>query len=275
MPEKAIVVYLDDSSKMQQELSWLYKTWILYSLESEYDLVVYHNPSAKNKLKNFSNIIPVEMSPIRMSNNYKFLNSHYFCTNPYNEILKKYKYILKTDCDVFLTKNIKNFTPSSFMVGQGGYYIQSDSSKIEFIKNISKNLKLNYNHMPSIGSSFFGKTDEILPIVSLQSQITEYLLNNYFKNNNKTDELSGFNIGIASMIAGEVAINHVFNNQHVTLYCLDSKCWETSKIGNDVLHIHAWHTDQKWSKHQYFNGEYKDWNVEFTEAFDNAANYFY
>jgi hypothetical protein len=75
------------------------------------------------------------------------------------------------------------------------------------------------------------------------------------------------------MIAGEVAINHVFNNQHVTLYCLDSKCWETSKIGNDVLHIHAWHTDQKWSKHQYFNGEYKDWNVEFTEAFDNAANY--
>jgi hypothetical protein len=213
------------------------------------------------------------MSPIRMAEKYKFLNSHYFCKDPFNQPLKKYEYILKTDCDVFLTKNIKNFTPSCFMVGQGGYYNQRDIKKIEFIKNISKKLNLSYNHMPNLGASYFGKTNEVLSIVSLQADITEYLLTNYFKTSDLKDEESGFHIGISSMIAGEVAINHAFSNQHVNLYSLDNKCWQTSMIGKDVLHIHAWHSIEKWSKHSYFNGHYKDWKIDFDEAFDNSSNY--
>lgn len=273
MNKKAIAVYLDDSDKMEKELSWLYKTWLLYSLEKDFDLVVYYNPLAETRIKNFSGVIFEKMSPVRMADKYKFLNSHYFCKSPYNEILKKYDYILKTDCDVFLTKNMKNFTPSSFMVGQGGYYDQKDEKKISFIKKISKELKLSYNHMPNLGASYFGKTNEILPIVSLQADITEYLLNNYFKNSAGIDQDSGFHIGISSMIAGEVAINHCFNNQHVKLYVLDGKCWETSKIGSEVTHIHAWHTTQPWSKHSYFEGDYSNWKINIDDAFDNAANY--
>lgn len=273
MKQKAIAVYLDDSNKMEEELSWLYKTWILYSLEKEFDLIVYYNPTAENRIKNFPGVYFEKMSPIRMADKYKFLNSHYFCKSPYSDILKKYKYLLKTDCDVFLTKNMRNFYPSCFLVGQGGYYDQKDDKKISFIKKIAKELNLSYNHMPNIGASYFGETNQILYVVSLQSDITEHLLDNHFKTNDKIDPDSGFHVGISSMIGGEIAINHCFNNQHVNLYTLDSKCWKTSNIGSDVTHIHAWHTSQPWSKHAYFRGEYKDWIVTIDDAFDNAANY--
>ena len=148
---KAIVVYLDNSDKAEIELTWLYKTWVLYSLEDEFDLVVYYNPSAKERVKNFKNIKSIEMPYIRMAEEYKFLNSHYFCTKNWNESLKKYKFIFKTDCDVFLTENIKGYTPSKLLIGEGGYYShglnqKNIDEKINFIKNISSSLGYQYNH---------------------------------------------------------------------------------------------------------------------------------
>jgi hypothetical protein len=269
---KAIAVYLDDYDKIEQELTWLYKTWLLHSLEEEYDLVVYYNPTAEERIKNFPGVIPIKMPYTRMAEQYKFLNSHYFCLKEYNEPLQKYDFLLKTDCDVFLTHNLKNYTPSKFMVGEGGYYDQKDDIKISFIKKVSKELNLQHNNMPNVGASFFSKTQYVLNVVSLQSEITEFLLNKYFKENN-IDKESGFHSGVVSMIAGEIAINHCFNNQHVNLYSLDNKCWETSLIGSNVLHIHAWHSDIPWSKHAYFKQTYKDWAVSFDEAFLNAASY--
>lgn len=269
---KAITVYLDDVDKMEQELTWLYKTWILFSLEKEYDLVVYYHPDAKERIKNFPNIIAIEMPYVKMAKDYKFLNSHYFCLDEYNEPLLKYDFLFKTDCDVFFTKNMKNFKPSKFLIGQGGYYDQKDDNKINFIKKVSQELGLGYNNMTNIGASFFAKTHEVLAVVKMQAQITEYVLQKYFKTD-RIEKESQFRVGISSMIAGEVAINHMFNSQHINLYSLDSKCWKTSVIGSDTLHIHAWHTDIPWSKHRYFEGKYANWEVPFKEAFENGANY--
>lgn len=273
MIEKAIAVYLDNLDKIEEEFSWLYKTWLLYSLDKEFDLVVYYSPDAKDRLEKYTGIKPVEMGAVRYSNVYKFLKSHYFCLDEYNEPLKKYKYLFKTDCDVFLTKNLKNFTPSKLMIGQGGFYDQTDEKKINFIKKIAKELNLTYNNMSGVGASFFGETRAVLNLVKVQIYLTEYLLLNCFKNKNGIDEESGFHVGISSMIAGELAVNASFANQHINLYTLDSKCWESTKIGSDVIHIHAWHSYQTWSKHSYFNGEYKDKIVNFEDAFDNASNY--
>lgn len=273
MIEKAIAVYLDNSDKIEEEFSWLYKTWLLYSLDKEFDLVVYYSPDAKDRLEKYTGIKPVEMGAVRYSNVYKFLKSHYFCLPDYNEPLKKYKYLLKTDCDVFLTKNIKGFKPSKIMIGQGGFYDQSDEKKVNFIKNIAKELNLSYSNMTGIGASFFGKTELILNLVKTQIYLTEYLLLNCFKNKDGIDEDSGFHVGISSMIGGELAVNAMFANQHINLYSMDSKCWESTKIGTDVIHIHAWHSYQSWSKHSYFAGEYKDKIVNFEDAFDNASNY--
>jgi len=269
--EKAIAVYLDNSDQMEIEFSWLYKTWILYSLDMEYDLVVYYNPEAKNRLSNFPGIVSIPMPPIRMANNYKFLNSHYFCTKEWNEPLKKYTYLLKTDCDVFLTEHMKGYVPSKVLIGEGGYYNNLDHKKIETIKFLSQLWNLDYKFFTLVGASFFGRTDYILPTVERQALLTEDILNFYNFNNIKN--LNGLDIGIASMIGGEIAVNYNFSNQHISLYCLDSKCWSSTKIGSDTLHIHAWHSHLDWSKHKFFKDEYIDWKVEIKDAFLNSANY--
>jgi len=138
--KKAIVVYLDDNPKIDVEFSWLWKTWKLYSLEEEFDLVVYHPKEAKKRVSKYYGIYTIEMPNIRMSDNYKFLNSHYFCLPEWSKPLEKYKNIFKTDCDVFLTEHIKNYTPSKLLVGQGGYYQLEETQKIDYIKSLSKDI---------------------------------------------------------------------------------------------------------------------------------------
>ena len=95
MNRKAIAVYFDDSDKMDIEFSWLWKTWRLYSLENEYDLVVYYNPTASERLKKYDGIVKFPMPYIRMAEKYKFLNSHYFCTDEWSEPLKKIRIYFK------------------------------------------------------------------------------------------------------------------------------------------------------------------------------------
>jgi hypothetical protein len=272
MIKKAIAVFVDKNDKMIIEFSWLWKSWKYHNLNEEYDLVVYHHPEIEEDLKIFDNIICIKMNPIRMGIEYKFLNSHYFCLDEWSEPLKKYDYILKTDCDVFLTYNLKNYTPSKIHVGQGGYYDNSDENKINFIKKVSNGFNLKYQHMSNVGASFFGKTNIVLNLVKNQAFVTEHILKKFF-NKNDVDLESGFEKGISSMIAGEVIINGYLSHQHINLYTIDSKCWETTKIGSDILHIHAWHTNQKWSKHDYFDGKYKDWVVDEKDKYENAANY--
>jgi hypothetical protein len=91
--EKAIVVYLDNSEKMPEEFSWLWKTWRLNLLYTEYDIDVYHHPLASKYLDKYDDVVKIEMPSIRISDNYKFLNSHYFCLDEWSGHLKKYKWI--------------------------------------------------------------------------------------------------------------------------------------------------------------------------------------
>jgi len=272
MNKKAIAVFVDNSKKMLTEFSWLWKTWKHHKLNDEYDLIVYHHPNIEQDLQIFDGIYTVAMKPIRMGNEYKFLNSHYFCLDEWSEPLKKYEYLFKTDCDVFLTHNLKGYTPSKIHIGQGGFYNSEDEKKIEFIKKISSDFNLKYRHMSNIGASFFGKTNQVLGLVKNQIVVTEHILNNFFKEGDE-DKESGFHKGVSSMIAGEVVLNGLCIQQHVNLYTIDSKCWENTEIGSDVLHIHAWHSSQKWSKHAFFNGEYNDWVVNEEDKNKNAANY--
>ena len=112
MNKKAIVVYLDDTKRCLEEFSWLYKTWVLWEIYSEYDLVVYHNPSIKEGIPKHDKIILRGMEPLNKTEEfwekYPFVNSFsmFLKTEESDFIKSKYDFVLKTECDVFLTKYI-------------------------------------------------------------------------------------------------------------------------------------------------------------------------
>jgi hypothetical protein len=271
MNNKAIAVYVDDNKKMLIEFSWLWKTWKYNQLDKDFDLIVYHNPSLTNELDEFTDIIKIPMPVMRMGNKYKFLNSHYFCLDEWSEPLRKYEYLMKTDCDVFLTHNLKGYTPSKVLVGLGGYYDSTDELKVNVIKKLCKENGFDYQNLSNTGATFYGKTKTILSIVKNQAVLTENILIDYFKSD--YCPYSGFHRGISSMIAGEVVVNGLLSRQTAILYALDSKCWKTTEIGSDVLHIHAWHSYDEWSKHDFFEGKYNDWVVDYEDRYKSAAHY--
>jgi hypothetical protein len=266
--EKVIVVYLDNYDKIDSEFSWLYKTWLLHSLDEEFDLMVYYEPTAKHRLRKYPGIVQIPMPCIRMGDKYPFLKSCYMYDEGWCEPIRKYKYVFKTDCDVFLTSNLRGYTPGQILIGKGGYYNALDEKKVQHMKHLTEKVfNGHYRYCTNVGASYYGKTEWIVSTCQQVSMVTEILLrNNLF---------GPFDKGIASMLAGEIVINSTSSNQRFVLYALDYICWKTTSVtATDTLHIHAWHSKEPWSKHRFFEGVYSDWKIDsYEQALENAVNY--
>ena len=268
--EKAIALYVDKDPKFKQEFSWLYKTWVYHKLDKEYDLVVFHHP--ETDLSEFNGIvgIPFNFDGYRFADRYPFLKSHYFCLDETcRKHLRKYTYLLKTECDTFLTSKLKGFDPEHYVfVGVGDYCKQNTAKQIERVR---KEMGLKYMSedeilpMHNVGASFFAKTSTILLLVGNQAIITEGLLDGEFKDTEGSWEERWFK-GTASMYAGEISLNMNFIYQGVIQGMLDGRCWNTP-IPSHVLHIHAWHVSkgEGWSKRKFHEGLYKDRGVDHTQ----------
>jgi hypothetical protein len=269
MNEKAIVVYIDNSKRIFEEFSWLYKTWILWELYQEYDIVAYINPKATKELSEWvpehPNLLLRPLTPINEENEfwegYKFANSFFmFNDKSEEEFIKGYKYILKTDCDVFLTKYLKGLFPEKVMVGWGGYMEGNNKQEIlSNIKRIQKKLNAKDEGLNHVGASIFGKTEVLVKIIQEHFNVTKYILKTEW--NETEGKWPGWFKGVSSMYAIHICVNHFLNSRFINLYSLDSLCLN-NKIDSNTYHIHAWHTQDDFSKHKYFRGEYDNEKYE-------------
>jgi hypothetical protein len=278
MNTKAIVVYLDDTLRCIEEFSWLYKTWKMWDLDTEYDLVVYHNPSCSDKIPNEPCIISKPLEPLHKKDSfwsdYPFVNSFAMFNDKaeLNWVRERYTHILKTDCDVFLTQHFAGHTPQRILIGQGGYMPHEEEKAAIVFRNlerIRKKLKLNYSHLTHIGASLFGETKSVSHAIAEQFVITDSLLKTEWREN--VGSWPGWFKGVASMYAIDLVVNHIFSHQHVSLCTLDEKCWKITKLNKNTLHIHAWHSAEYFSKHAWFKGEYKPLVLDKIPT--NAAEY--
>lgn len=267
--DKAIVVYVDNSKNSDIEFSWVYKTWRLWSLDNEYDLVVYSHPDVLNKLKVFNGIKLIESPTIRLGDIYGYLNKFYIFNEGCDKEILKYQYILKCDSSSFLTENLKKWTPSKFTLGEGNWV--NDELKSDFIKWLASEIKLNKGNITSIGESFYGKTSDVIAVTKGIVSISEIILTKYL--NSEEFLKSGFNQYDVLSISTNIFINHAFSNQHINLYQLDSKSWTTTKIGTNVLQILPDSGDMSWSKKLFFEGAYNTSNISLRYSFINSANY--
>jgi hypothetical protein len=275
---KAIVVYVDDNARCLEEFSWLYKTWRLWQLDREFDLVAYCNPSALDKLPIEPGLILKPLNPLHRTDSqwaaYPFVNSFAMYNDTPEAImaLERYAHILRTDCDVFLTQHIRGHAPDKLMLGQGGY-IQQGSAGLATIQNLNRLREkwgLANSHIHHVGASIFGPSKYVISICRSHFKFTHDIMTTEWSSGPGSWQ-SGWYAGVSSMYAIDLAVNASLSQQHVIPYLLDEKCWETTSIRKNTLHIHAWHSLQYFSKHEWFKGNYE--KLELDRVPTSAAQY--
>jgi hypothetical protein len=185
----------------------------------------------------------------------------------------RYTHILRTDCDVFLTEHLAGHAPGRVMLGAGGY-IRPDKEAgrrtLENLDRLREKWGLNNNYITHVGASIFGPVSHVILTSLRHFELTRDILASEWKDGIGSWE-SGWYAGVSSMYAIDLAINDIFTRQHVICYALDEQCWEDTVISKSTLHIHAWHSLQYFSKHEWFKGNYE--KLELDRVPTTAAQY--
>jgi hypothetical protein len=261
----AIAVYVDDNQDIINEFDWLYKSFIYSGNYKTSDIVAFCNPLVINKLDKSilddNNVVIVSSEPVTKLDaiwfNYPFVNSVYYLTTKEAEILLNYEYTLSTDCDVFLTRNLVDFRPLSYTFGLGTY--MKDIIARDKIVEVIGRLNLKYSFIHNVGSSCIFYSQEVINFRKLQYDVCRYLKMNEF--NNYIGQWGSWFYGVITMYAGEIVANQL-GGASIRNNVLDAFSMGDGKIGNFFYHIHAWHTEQFFSKHKFKNNEYKDIDVD-------------
>ncbi len=257
MIDTAIVVYIDDKPHLIQELNWLYKSWVLSGSQKVSDLVVFHNP--KMCVISQPDVIYIPLQPLTEKDanwtNYPFINSVWHLTQPEANILRKYKYVLRTDNDCFLTPYFPNLHPRLATFGIGMYAQRPEV--VVRLATIADKWKI----LPSfnnVGSTMMAHSDVVLEYSALHFEYCEKLKQDEFKDG--PGMWPSWYFGVLSMYAGNLAANAFFG-MNLTLGGLDVHCMSQDPMCSTDYHIHAWHTYEDFSKFKWRNGEYKSWDL--------------
>ena len=251
-----IVVYVDNTATMIEEFSWLYKSLIFSGATAACDIIAVCNPDALNKLPAEKHIRYIAAPPFADSNaewsDYKFINSVANLISPdVSDVCREYDFILKTDCDTFVTSELASFQPSGLCLGFGAYaYAESVRRKLT---ECSQRWGYPHGGTHNVGASVYGPTGMVLDFLNAQMTSCERLLQEEF-----TDfigEWPGWSKQVLTMYAGELALRLTYP-QRCCLGLLDHFTSGDRKLASDVLHIHAWHTESYWSKHDFREGKY-------------------
>ncbi|CAF0898017.1 unnamed protein product [Rotaria sordida] len=310
---RAIIVHfpIERSSVYISELKWLYLSWIetIQNQPSDWqtNLVIYSLPSSlldelgcyeyNNKLLK-NNCIRINYNSLwnKTKNNNELLrliqiHVPKWCRHldslgillENSNFLNQYDYILRTDIDVFLTPHFAHYIPfdCSFQIGLGGYSLDYTLHKLSRIAQTLNLLDANLTH---VGSTWYGPPQQIALVGRLALWLSVWLCQNEFTLVEKDQRLSILSwpqwyIGVISMYASHLAINHYAGRGQIKLiqkpYLIDYSCTTNTSFNEvEIIHIHAWHTNQMFSKFLFKNGSYDEilskktqWNTSYSLDF--------
>lgn len=254
MKDVAIATYLDKDERLFKEFNWLYKSWVLSGSWLTSDLVVFHHPDV---VIGNEDVIKVPVEPLTKEERWKdypFINSVYFLTTPQAEFLKSYKYLMRTDHDVFLTPNFPRLRPRLATFGMGLYAQDIDAVTNLVRKGAEWGVLFQNNN---IGSTIIAYSNTTIEYCKLHLQYCERMLK---------EEFTTFGgvwpkwfKGVLSMYAGCLAANKFFG-AGLQLGGLDCHCMSQDQMCSTDYHIHAWHTNDDFSKFKWHRGEYNNTN---------------
>lgn len=241
---RAVVVYLENKVSLLRQFKYLYKSFKISNMDTDTDLVVFTDDTSiplPDDVKSY------RFKSISLSGEFKdyhFINS-VACIAENGELLSKYEYILKTDLDVFLTKELKMFYPPKFHTGTGNF---TYGNVAERIKEFA--LRNGYTHkgIHNVGATWYGSGALVVQLAQSTMEIARKL------NKEEFGEWPNWYKGVLSMYASEIAVNH-----NVEEFVLSNKFDVPSDSHGPIeeaYHIHCFHSNKMYSKFEEQDGKY-------------------
>ncbi len=254
--KKAILVYVDHNSQMVEEFFWLYKSLIhTRSLDGGALIVVCH-PEVVGHLPADSRLVVIPALPHARTHaewaGYPYINSvANLCAPDVLDACAGFELVLKADCDTFVTPAFASFVPSGLCFGFGAYAYEDSVRR----KLVECSARWGFPHagLHNVGASVYGPSEMVRHFLVAQMDYCRRLLAEEFAEHE--GQWPGWCKNVLTMYAGELALRQTYP-QRCSIGLLDHFPHATRRLGGDVLHIHAWHIEEYFSKHAFRAGEY-------------------
>ena len=282
----AVVCYIPNSIREAHLfISLLYGSWRYitdhvqlfersHNISNSIDLLAFSHPSVADHLRRVCEELKSQKNhffddqrcfvieqPFEINISYGPINSFImFNRTDIYAILHSYKYVLRTDYDVFLSPALFFWRPIySIMTGKGGYSADFNTKRL---KLISQKLNMKHVGVHNVGSTWFGQTEVLIKLSKKTLEMTANIFLNEF--NPKLPGLEKINFTksiegewptwwrpVSSLYGAELSLNHLVENFSVshkgemdTPSCSEKLIWETP-------HIHCWHDDCEFQKFEF------------------------
>jgi len=259
MKNTAITVYIDNKPHLVTEFGWLYRSWLYSGSNKTSDIVAFHHPDIESLPKD-DGVIYIPHKPLTESSlmwsKYPFINSIWYLTQPEAEFLVGYKYLMRTDTDVFLTPNFPNLQPRLAVFGIGMF--ADTPAVVTRLAAVAERWGIQPS-LNNIGSTFMAYSNHALQYNRLHYEYCEKLVREEFHESDGA--WPGWYIGVLTMYAGQLAALKYFG-AGLTMGGLDVHCMSQDQMCSTDYHIHAWHTWQYFSKFKWRKGEYRDYDMD-------------
>jgi len=246
---RALVCFVADRPYLVQQALALRQSW-LHTASPDTDLVVM---GPDHVLARFpADVVKIPQRSVQDDaewRGYQFIDSVACFNGRGADQLDRYTHILRTDVDTFITPAWNDFHPLGFVFGKGGY---SNDDVLQRILHIAAEWGLVHRGITNINSTWYGPTALVRRACAITEMLTKHILTHCFANG--SGEWPGWYREVALLYAGEIAVNHCAPEAKGTKLLDGENSGKHPTLS--FAHIHCWHTDEKFSKHDFSRGRY-------------------
>ena len=260
MPKIAITSFVDKGPYFVDEANQM--TLSGKELDEKFVFVIFAEPEVASQIKKRHNVLVYEYESPKDNyyETYRYAKSLEF-VKANEHILKNYDYLIKTDTDVFFTRNINHYVFDDHISFRPGLYCSTEKCKKQTYELANKFNYLNYKKMFNAGATLFGPSLDIINIMKLSDILCKdifYFLcpdGKYGDTIQDTWQKSLYS-GTSTLIATEIVLSSLFDEKKfITTHSIDANCFSADSL-EDIFHIHQWHGDGMYSKFKARDGYY-------------------
>ncbi|CAG9461039.1 unnamed protein product [Pedinophyceae sp. YPF-701] len=223
---------------------------------------------------------------VRMRFDYPYGNSFHFLFDDRVEpfFKERYGWILRSDWDVFYAPPLVQLCPDTYMTGVGGYTDFSmgnddDPNTAQRLAALAKHFGMRHAGIHNVGSTWFGRTEEVLVLGRMTYALMPHLLKYHFEQKDPSLGEGPLHLldtigwprwyaGVTLLYAGELAANHLLDEFEKT-GGMDANSHDAVPV-HEVFTIHCWWTGERFSKAGFFQHKYDDFDMD-VEALDTSV----